>query len=144
MRSLLQHHSALLCRSSSLSAHLKWMTPVELVSRCHSLCECSVIGVVTVTAEAGPSKRFPIVVSCLMCVRNGKCQRQAVLPLLFRWFRWIFSNWVRTAGSLSCRDIKWTQVECILCRKSSHTKKQALFVADGKCRVVSNLVFHSG
>lgn len=78
VRSLLRHHSALVCRSSSLSTHLKWMTTAQLVSRCHSFGECSVIRVVTVAAVSGPSKRFPIVVSCLRCVINFKCQRQAV------------------------------------------------------------------
>lgn len=39
-------------------------------------------GVVTVAAKAGPSKRFPIVVSFLMCLRNGNCQRQSVLDFV--------------------------------------------------------------
>lgn len=50
--------SGLRCRSSRLSAHLKWMTTAQCVSLCQRSCECLVTGVVTVAAEVGPLKRF--------------------------------------------------------------------------------------
>lgn len=36
------------------------------------------IGVVTVAAEAGPWKRFPLLVVCLISAEDSKCWRQAV------------------------------------------------------------------
>lgn len=103
--------SGLRCHSSWLSAHLKWMTTAQCVSLCQLPCECLVIGVVTVAAEAGPLKRFFQLWSPAWCLLETASDGDRLSRSLL--FGWMFSEWVRVAGSFSSTTA-WPLVEFIL------------------------------
>lgn len=87
------------------------------------------------TAGAGPSKRFPIVVSCLICVINCKCQRQT-----FSWCSDVSDGCsasgsgrlaLSAVGTLNGRS-RWN----VFFAEKALTEKQAFSVADGECSFI--------